>query len=642
MDSFNELGLSPGILATLEAISFTTPTPIQSKTIPIMLQKEHDIIGLAQTGTGKTAAYGLPIIQLADKSTKNVQALILCPTRELCMQITKDMDTYKGQDKTFKSVAVYGGASIQNQIKSLREGCQVVVGTPGRILDLIRRKVLKLQHITFLILDEADEMLNMGFLDDIDTILAETPQNKRTHLFSATMPAEIQKIAEKYMQNIKEISVGKRNEGASEVRHMYYLINSKDRFEALKRIADLNPRIYGIIFCRTRQETKEVADKMISHGYNCDALHGDLSQAQRDHVMHRFRTANLQMLVATDVAARGLDVSDLTHIINYNLPDDPEIYLHRSGRTGRAGKSGVSVTIVTPREQKRIKDIEKMIGKTFKLEMLPSGKDICQKQLFSLIDIVEKVEVNEEQIEGFLPVIYKKLDWLSREELIKHFVSVEFNRFLELYNNAPDLNAAISNRDRDTNKRNNNEKGEFIRLKVNLGKNQNINPPRLIGLINDTARTREIRIGKIDIMREFSLIEVEKKYAILLLNNFKGANFEGKALIVDEDKGGRTGDDRYGRDNKRQDRGGHKFEKRDSHNENYKSKHISENMDDLKGKRKEKPFKSSDNKIRNEKQEENKFQKKPKTWEMEMRKNEFEDKPKKFKSSDATKRKKKK
>ncbi len=395
----------------------------------------------------------------------------------------------------------------------------------------------------------------MGFLDDIDTILAETPATKRTHLFSATMPPEIEKIARKYMHDAVEVSSGKRNEGASDVRHIYYLINNKDRFQALQRIADLNPRIYGIIFCRTRQETKEVAEKMISHGYNADALHGDLAQSQRDHVMHRFRSGNLQMLVATDVAARGLDVNDLTHIINYNLPDDNEVYLHRSGRTGRAGKSGVSISIVTPREQKRIRDIEKLIGKKFKAELLPSGKDICQKQLFSLIDIVEKVEVNEEQIADFLPAIYKKLDWLSREDLIKHFVSVEFNRFLELYIDAPDLNEVMSGSEREKRRKDNHEKGEFVRLKVNVGRNNDLNPARLIGLINDTAKSRDISIGKIDIMRDFSLIEVEKKYAILLLNNFKGATFDGIDLIVHEDKKSDTGDAKY-RDNRREKDGG--------------------------------------------------------------------------------------
>jgi len=546
MDSFQGLGLTPDILATLEAIEFTTPTPIQVKTIPIILENKHDIIGLAQTGTGKTAAYGLPLIQMIDKNSPAVQGLVLCPTRELCMQITKDMQSYTGQIKNFKTVAVYGGASIQTQIRDLKNGCQIVVGTPGRVIDLINRKVLKIKDIQFLILDEADEMLNMGFLDDIDTILAETPETKRTHLFSATMPVEIQKIAKKYMHDAVELSVGKRNEGASDVRHLYYLVSSKERFEALQRIADLNPRIYGIIFCRTRIETKEVAEKMISHGYNADALHGDLAQSQRDHVMHRFRTGNLQMLVATDVAARGLDVNDLTHIINYNLPDDNEIYLHRSGRTGRAGKSGISISLVTPREQRRIKEIERLIGKNFKLELLPSGKDICEKQLFSLIDNVEKVVVNDEDIESFLPVIYKKLDWLSREDLIKHFVSVEFNRFLELYKNAPDLNARISGTDDPHKKRDNHEKGDFVRLKVNVGKINNLNPARLIGLINDTGKSRDIRIGKIDIMQGFALIEVEKKYVPLLLTNFVGTTFEGKDLIVNEDQRTDDRDSRYG------------------------------------------------------------------------------------------------
>lgn len=546
METFDELGLTPEILATLKAINFTTPTPIQSKTIPVMLENRHDVIGLAQTGTGKTAAYGLPIIQLAGLNEKQVQALILCPTRELCMQITKDMDSYKGENRQFRTVAVYGGANILTQIKALKDGCQVVVGTPGRVLDLMRRKVLKLENLSFLVLDEADEMLNMGFLEDIDAVLAATPESKRTHLFSATMPPEIQKIAEKFMRDTVEVTVGKRNEGAADVRHLYYLVNNRNRFEALTRIADLNPRIYGIIFCRTRQETKEVAEKMISHGYNADALHGDLSQPQRDHVMHRFRSGNLQMLVATDVAARGLDVNDLTHIINYNLPDDNEVYLHRSGRTGRAGKSGVSISIVTPRDQKRIRDIERLIGKSFKAELLPSGKDICQKQLFSLIDIVEKVEVNEEQIADFLPVIYKKLDWLSREDLIKRFVSVEFNRFLDLYKNAPDINAEDTPKRERGKREDNHKKGAFVCLKINLGKNNQITPPRLIGLINDTARTRDIKIGKINIMQGFSLIEVEDQYAVFLLKNLNNATYEGNRVSAAEDTG--PGKDKAGKE----------------------------------------------------------------------------------------------
>lgn len=620
METFDELGLTPEILATLKAISFTTPTPIQSKTIPVMLENARDVIGLAQTGTGKTAAYGLPIIQLAKLHEKHVQALILCPTRELCMQITKDMDSYKGENRQFKTVAVYGGANILIQIKALKEGCQVVVGTPGRVLDLMRRKVLKLDNISFLVLDEADEMLNMGFLEDIHTVLEATPDTKRTHLFSATMPPEIQKIAEKFMRNTIEISVGRRNEGAADVKHIYYIVNSKNRFEALTRVADLNPRIYGIIFCRTRQETKDVAEKMISHGYNADALHGDLSQAQRDHVMHRFRSGNLQMLVATDVAARGLDVNDLSHIINYNLPDDNEVYLHRSGRTGRAGKSGVSISIITPRDQKRIRDIERLIGKSFKAELLPSGKDICQKQLFSLIDIVEKVEVNEEQIADFLPVIYKKLDWLSREDLIKRFVSVEFNRFLDLYKNAPDINAEDTPKRERGKREDNHKKGAFVCLKINLGKINNITPPRLIGLINDTARTRDIKIGKINIMQGFSLIEVEDQYAVFLLNSLNKATYDGNRVSAAEDTGPKK--DKTGKEDSSHFR----------HKETRERNHYSKDSRDNKFRKGDRD-KSSGYPVHDSPDTKPKKEKHKKSWEIEMEKarDTNEKKKKKFK-----------
>jgi ATP-dependent RNA helicase DeaD len=428
MNSFIESGLKPEILTAIEAMGFINPTPIQQQTIPAILGSSNDLIALAQTGTGKTAAFGLPILTLADAGLTVPQALVLCPTRELCMQITSDLQKYAKDMNHLRSVAIYGGASIENQIKSLKKGCHFVVGTPGRVLDMIRRKALVLGNIRWLVLDEADEMLNMGFKEDLDTILSETPQKRQTLLFSATMPREIAEIASKYMQDPIEISVGKRNAGAENVRHEYYMVHARDRYLALKRIVDVSPSVYGIVFCRTRQETKDVADKLMQDGYNADALHGDLSQAQRDYVMNRFRIKNLQLLVATDVAARGLDVNDLTHIINYNLPDDLEVYIHRSGRTGRAGKSGVAVSIIHTRETGRIKDLERMTRKPFERKKVPGGKEICEKQLFNLVDRVENTEVDP-QIEQYLPVIYKKLEWLSREELIKHFVSVEFNRF---------------------------------------------------------------------------------------------------------------------------------------------------------------------------------------------------------------------
>ncbi|MGC9352771.1 MAG: DEAD/DEAH box helicase [Mariniphaga sp.] len=409
MTLFNTMGLSPEIQQAVELLGFETPTPIQDKTIPFLLENNTDMVALAQTGTGKTAAFGLPIIQQIDTSKKHTQALILSPTRELALQIASDLTNFSKFTQKINIVVVYGGADIRKQINELERGASIVVGTPGRTLDLIKRKKLKVNEIKWLVLDEADEMLSMGFKDDLDAILETSPKEKQTMLFSATMPKEIVSIANKYMTNPHEISVGRKNTGAENVEHHYYVIHAKDRYIALKRVADINPNIYGIIFCRTRAETKEVADKLMQDGYNADALHGDLSQAQRDHVMARFRGKHLQMLVATDVAARGLDVNDLTHVINYNLPDDPEIYIHRSGRTGRAGKKGISVTMIHLREKGKLRQVEKKVNKTFIQKPVPSGKEICEKQLFSLIDKMENTEVNEAEIGQFMPVIYKKL-----------------------------------------------------------------------------------------------------------------------------------------------------------------------------------------------------------------------------------------
>jgi ATP-dependent RNA helicase DeaD len=445
------------------------------------------------------------------------------------MQITGDLVKYSKYEDGFDTVAVYGGADIKGQIKALKDGCQIVVGTPGRVMDLINRKALKLGSIKWLVLDEADEMLNMGFKDDLDVILAETPSHKRTFLFSATMPPEIANIARRYMDSPKEVSVGTRNQGAENVRHEYYTVHARDRYLALKRIVDIYPNIYGIVFCRTRQVTKEVADKLMTDGYNADALHGDLSQAQRDHVMNRFRLKQLQLLVATDVAARGLDVNDLTHVINYDLPDDNEIYIHRTGRTARAGKSGTAISIIHTRETGKIRDIERMTGRKFEGKRVPTGVEICEKQLFNLVDKVENIEVDDAQIEQFLPVIYKKLSWLSREELIKHFVSVEFNRFLSYYKNTPDLNAEGSHDDFKRKP----GKGSFVRFHINIGLGQGINPPRLIGLINEQTRNRNIPVGKIDLLKNFSFFEIEKKYEEEVKRAFKKASFEGIKVRLD-------------------------------------------------------------------------------------------------------------
>jgi len=542
---FKEMGLDKQLIRAVEDLGFESATPIQEQVIPKILDDKQDLIALAQTGTGKTAAFGLPLIQLADDSTNDVQGLILSPTRELCVQIAKDLTSYAKYKKGFNVIPVYGGAPIETQIKSLRKGGQIIVGTPGRMLDLIKKKHVKIQNIRWLVLDEADEMLNMGFKEDLDAILSKTPAVKQTLLFSATMPKEILRIAANYMHEPDEISVGKKNIGAENVKHEYYVTQAKFRYEVLKRIADMNPKIYGIVFCRTRRETKEVADKFMNDGYNADALHGDLSQSQRDYVMNRFRNGHLQMLIATDVAARGLDVNNLTHVINYNLPDELEIYIHRSGRTGRAGKSGTAITIVHSRETRKIRDLEKIVGKSFKRKPIPDGKEICKKQLFNLIDKVEKVKLNEEQIEEFLPQIHKKLDWLSREDLVKHFVSVEFNRFLAYYKDAPDLNIDADSHKENTRggKFKDKERGgrrsdkEFTRFFINLGKKNNLNASKLIGLINDKTRSRDIEVGKIDILKSFSFFEIEKKYESAIIKSFEeDSRYEGIRVAVEVSK----------------------------------------------------------------------------------------------------------
>ncbi len=542
---FEEMALDGPLQKAVKELGFVNPTPVQEKVIPGILNEKRDLIALAQTGTGKTAAFGLPLIQMADVSDQSIQALILCPTRELCIQITNDLKSFSKYQKGFNVVPVYGGAPADPQIKSVKKGAQIVVGTPGRMLDLIKRRVVKVGNIKWLVLDEADEMLNMGFKEDLDAILAGTPSEKQTLLFSATMPKEILRIANTYMHEPEQISVGRDTVGAENVHHEYYVTQAKYRYEVLKRIADMNPKIYGIVFCRTRRETKEVADKFMNDGYNADALHGDLSQSQRDYVMNRFRNKHLQMLVATDVAARGLDVNDLTHVINYNLPDDLEVYVHRSGRTGRAGKSGISIAIVHTRETNKIKSLQKITGKTFKRKPIPDGRDICKKQLFNLIDKVEKVEMNEEQIEEFLPEILAKLDWLSREDLIKHFVSVEFNRFSSYYKNAPDLNVDAEKgpgrNDRDKRGKRDGKKprssGEFSRFFINLGKLNNLTTAKIIGLINDATRTKDIEIGKIDILKKFSFFEIEKKHEDLVLQSFsKGIKHDGIKVAVELSK----------------------------------------------------------------------------------------------------------
>lgn len=544
MSTFRETGLKEEILSSIEELGFEQPTPIQAKTIPALLNSQNDILALAQTGTGKTAAFGLPVLNQVDVSSKKIQALVLCPTRELCMQISKDIENFSKNLKGFKSIAVFGGANITPQIKDLRTGGQIVVGTPGRTLDLIKRKALKIEQIKWLVLDEADEMLNMGFQEDLDAILESSPDDKQVLLFSATMPKEIQRISKKYMKETTEISVGKRNSGAENVTHEYYMVNARDRYAALKRVADLYPNIYGIIFCRTRRETKEVADMLIADGYNADALHGDLSQAQRDYVMNRFRTKTIQLLVATDVAARGLDVNNLSHVINYNLPDDLEAYVHRSGRTGRAGKKGLSISIIHSREKRKIGELERITNKQFSRKMVPEGREICEKQLFKLVDKVEKIDVNEEQIAEFLPDVYKKLDWLSREDLIKRFVSVEFNRFLDYYKDAIDLNIKADSKGSDKRgdkkgRKKREDGGErsgrenFTRFFINLGSKDNLNTSTLLGFVNRKMKGKQFEIGKVDVMKKFSFFEIEQSLDKDVLKAFKNADFDGREVLVE-------------------------------------------------------------------------------------------------------------
>ncbi len=538
MNLFSETGLREEILTAVHELGFEKPTPIQAKTIPHLLSSKQDLIAFAQTGTGKTAAFGLPSIHATDIKNKSTQTLILCPTRELCMQITKDLTNYAKYIKGLQVVAVYGGASIENQMKALSKGAQIVVGTPGRTKDLIKRKKLILGDVERVVLDEADEMLTMGFKEDLDAILAMTDEGKQTLLFSATMSKEIINITKKYMNDPVELSAARMNTGAENVNHVYYMVHAKDRYEVLKRIADINSNIYGIVFCRTRRETKEIASKLMHDGYNADALHGDLSQAQRDEVMNRFRTGQLQLLVATDVAARGLDVNNLTHIINFNLPDDLEVYIHRSGRTGRAGKSGTSIAIIHTRETRKIKDLERKFKIEFAKELVPNGKDICTKQLYMLIDKIERVEVDEKQIEPFLPAIYNKLEWLSREDLIKHFVSAEFNRFLEYYKNAKDINVSENQRPdrkekREKRSRSDRRQTSFTRLFINVGTKNSLNPARLIGLINESLDSSEAEIGKIEILKNFSFFEIEEKMEAQLINALEGLRFSDVKLTVE-------------------------------------------------------------------------------------------------------------
>lgn len=577
---FETIGLKPELVKAVGDLGFENMMPVQAEAIPLLLEKDCDLIALAQTGTGKTAAFGLPLIQKLDLTNKNTEGLIICPTRELCIQIANDLKKYSKYLEACEVIPVYGGASIEMQIRNLKKGAKIIVATPGRMNDLIQRGKVKLSSVRYVVLDEADEMLNMGFKEDLDAILDQTPASRNTWLFSATMPNEVEEIANNYQDSPERIQIGSRNQGSNNVRHFYYLVHAKDRYLALKRIADYYPDIYAIIFCRTKVETQEVADMLIRDGYNADSLHGDLSQAQRDHVMSRFRLRNIQMLVATDVAARGLDVSNLTHVINYNLPDELEQYVHRSGRTGRADKQGISIAILNLKEKYKIKNIEKLIKKTFEKAEIPTGKQVCRKQLFNMINKVEQTVVDEEEIGDFLPEIVAKLSWLDREELIKKFVSLEFNRFLDYYKGAPDLNVDDTKPEKKDKKKVEKKslkkgKGEFTRMFISLGRRDKIVPQRIIAMINDAMPQERVEIGKIDIMDNFSYIEVGSAWVEDLMFGMEDKFVKGRQIVFEPAEAKRKKSDdreRRGRNASKNKNSGFKNKNNESKKEKSKTK----------------------------------------------------------------------
>lgn len=550
--TFEELGVNPELRRAIEELGFESPMPVQEKVIPHLLNEDTDVVALAQTGTGKTAAFGLPLLQRVDPDDSSVQALILSPTRELCLQIGSDLADFSKYTPGINVLPVYGGSSIESQIRALRRGdVQIIVATPGRLIDLIKRGVVKLDDVHTVVLDEADEMLNMGFLESLDEILSHVPEERKMLMFSATMPAEIARIAKKYMHSPVEIVIGNRNEGAANVRHIYYMVNARDKYLALKRVADDNPNIYGIIFCRTRRDTQEIADKLISDGYNADALHGDLSQQQRDLVMRKFRDGVTSLLVATDVAARGLDVDNLTHVINYGLPDDAAIYTHRSGRTGRAGKTGVSVAIIHSREKGKLREIERIIGKKFERREVPTPQHIIEKQLYNLADRIEKVKVDDAEIDKYFSGVRRKLDWLSGEDLLKRVLSLEFNRLLEYYRDAPNLDYIDEKPQRDkkdkedrkprTDKekdRRTAEKG-MERIYVNVGKNDGFYAGNLIELLNHNVPGKRVDVGRIDLLGSYSLFDVQKADARRVVESLRGSDWLGRRIyceVADPDK----------------------------------------------------------------------------------------------------------
>ncbi|MDE6263730.1 MAG: DEAD/DEAH box helicase [Paramuribaculum sp.] len=552
MKTFEELGVRDDLRRAIEELGFENPMPVQEKVIPHLLNEDTDVVALAQTGTGKTAAFGLPVLQRINPEINKPQALILSPTRELCLQIGSDLADFSKYMPAVKVLPVYGGSSIESQIRALKGGVQIIVATPGRLIDLIKRGVVDLSDVHTVILDEADEMLNMGFLDSIDAILAHVPDERKMLMFSATMPDEIAKIAKKYMHSPVEFVIGNRNEGSANVKHIYYMVNARDKYLALKRIADDTPNIYAIIFCRTRRDTQEIADKLIQDGYNADALHGDLSQQQRDIVMKKFRDRVITLLVATDVAARGLDVDDLTHVINYGLPDDTAVYTHRSGRTGRAGKTGVSVAIIHSREKGKLREIEKKIGKKFERKEVPTPEHIIEKQLYNLADRIEKVKVDDEEINKYMPGVSRKLSWLSQEDLLKRVLSLEFNRLLEYYRDAPSIDfidekPKKERKDKKEHERPRNEKEKdrrtaergMARIYINAGKGDGFYAGNLIDMLNHLVEGKRVDVGRIDLMPHYSLFDVPKAEARRVVTGLTGADFLGKRIyseIADPDK----------------------------------------------------------------------------------------------------------
>lgn len=539
MTTFESLGLQEPILKGIQDLGFITPTPIQEKAIPVLLTGDRDFVGLAQTGTGKTAAFGLPLLQQLDIKRRQPQSLILCPTRELCLQITNDLKNFSKHLGEVSVVAVYGGASIVQQLRELKRGAHVVVATPGRLLDIIDRGAINFENVRYAILDEADEMLNMGFQEDINNILSKTPQGKTTWLFSATMPQEVRRIAQQYMTDPFELTVGNKNSGNVNIEHEYYVVRPREKYAALKRIVDYNPEIFGIIFTRTKIESQEIAESLIRDGYNADALHGDLTQQQRDKVMKRFREKSLQVLVATDVAARGIDVDNVTHVINYELPDDVENYTHRSGRTGRAGKSGISIAIITNRDIGKIRQIERVLGKKFMKAEVPDGFAVCEKQLFGLVHKVHNVTVNDEQIEPYLERIYEEFQDMSKEELIKRFASLEFNEFLEYYKDAPDLNMKEEKRSYEgSSGMSFRGTGKFTRLFINLGSVDDFSRGDMLRYLCDTAGVRGNKIGRIDLKGVYSFFEVENDVVDKFVQGFKKAEHNGRSVRIEMSQDG--------------------------------------------------------------------------------------------------------